>query len=450
MLLPGSEVFISSGRRKFKWLTLTCILFYRVYWRHCVAIFPMRSLLRSLPDPQSIDAPMKAQSYSLLIGALLALCTMPVLAGTTGKIAGRVIDATTRDGLPGATVIVEGASLGASADNEGYYTIINVPPGTYSVALRLVGYARTVVRGVNVSADRTTNLDIRATSEEVSMKEVVVQAERPPIQRDKTYSGAIVGAQAIEAMPVTTVAEVISQQAGVVSSGGELHFRGGRGREVAYMIDGIPVSNAYSQSGGTEVSVENSMVQEIAVLSGTFNAEYGSAQSGVVSIVTRPPAPTLSGSASVYAGDWVSNRQDVFLGVTRVDPLSEKDIQMTLSGPLLLDNLGFFISARHNRSESPYWYQRRFHGTGRMADLCVRTMVQGTQPGACRSDAGDYHSGFAEHGRWCGRTPRDLEVHILHRQTGILTRGETEAGVSGLRLGRGFMGRMSLAQVSAR
>ena len=304
---------------------------------------------------------MKARTIAVRIGMVMLFLPVWLLhAGTTGKIAGRVTDAVTKDALPGATVLVEGVNLGASADVDGYYTIINVPPGTYAVSLRLVGYARTVVRGVNVSADRTTTIDIKAATEEVSLREVVVQAERPPIQRDKTYSGAIVNAQSIEAMPVTSVAEVISQQAGVVSSGGELHFRGGRGREVAYMIDGIPVSNAFNQSGGTEVSVENSMVQEIAVLSGTFNAEYGSAQSGVVSIVTRPPAPTLSGSASVYAGDWVSNRQDVFLGIQRVNPLSEKDVQFSLTGPLLFDNLGFFLSVRHNRSESPYWYQRRF------------------------------------------------------------------------------------------
>lgn len=296
----------------------------------------------------------------LLYGVIAACMVQIAVGGTTGKIAGRVIDTSTREGLPGAAVVVEGMSLGAGADHDGYYTVLNVPPGTYVVSLRLVGYARTLVRGVEVSADRTTRLDIAASPEEVSMREVVVQAERPPIQRDKTYSGAIVGARSIEAMPVTSVAEVVSQQAGVVASGGELHFRGGRGREVAYMIDGIPVSNAFNQGGGAEVAVENNMVQEIAVLSGTFNAEYGSAQSGIVSIVTRAPSRTLNGSATVYAGDWVSDRQDVFLGIGRIDPLSERDVQFTLSGPLLADNLGFFLSARHNNSESPYWYQRRF------------------------------------------------------------------------------------------
>lgn len=301
-------------------------------------------------------------SMRLLIGiaGVLVFSRCLLFGGTTGKIVGMVIDSSTKEGLPGASVVVEGTGLGAGADRDGYYTIINVPPGTYVVSLRLVGYARTFVRSVEVSADRTTKVDIKAVSEEVSMKEVVVQAERPPIQRDKTYSGTIVGSQSIEAMPVTSVAEVISQQAGVVSSGGELHFRGGRGREVAYLIDGIPVSNAYSQSGGNEVSVENSMVQEIAVLSGTFNAEFGSAQSGVVSIVTRPPARILSGTVTAFAGDWVSNRQDVFLGIGSVNPVSERDVQFTLTGPLMFDNLGFFLSARHNASESPYWYQRRF------------------------------------------------------------------------------------------
>ena len=281
-------------------------------------------------------------------------------AGTSGKISGKITDATTKDGLPGAIILIDGTKLGVSTDIDGTYRILNVPPGKYSVRISMIAYTKTVVNEVEVKSDETTNLNIALKQESIDLKEVVVRAERPPIQKDKTYSSATISTQTIEMMPVTSVKELISQQAGVVSSGGELHFRGGRGREVAYIIDGIPVSNAYNQSGGTEVNVENNMIQELSVLSGTFNAEYGSAQSGVVNIVTRRPEKVLSGSVSTYFGDWVSDKQDIYVGIKKINPISEGDIQMSLTGPLLIENLSFFASGRFNKSESPYWYERRF------------------------------------------------------------------------------------------
>ena len=70
-------------------------------------------------------------------------------------------------------------------------------------------------------------------------------------------------------------------QAGVV----EGHFRGGRIGEVAYMIDGIPVNDVFSNSYA--ILVENHAIQEMEIVTGTFNAEYGQAMSGVVNIVTK-------------------------------------------------------------------------------------------------------------------------------------------------------------------
>ena len=67
-----------------------------------------------------------------------------LLAGTTGKIAGRVIDNQTGEGLPGANVFVRGTNFGAATDVEGYYTILNVPPGKFVVEVSMVGYKKVV------------------------------------------------------------------------------------------------------------------------------------------------------------------------------------------------------------------------------------------------------------------------------------------------------------------
>lgn len=298
---------------------------------------------------------------ALFLALLLFGSSTETQAGVTGKISGTITDKDTGEPLPFANVLLVGTNWGASTDQDGHYVIINVPPSTYELTVRYIGYAATTVSGIRVSVDRTSKQNIKLAPQAFEGEEVAVVAERPAIEMDRTHTAAIVNTETVELMPVTEVSEIIEMQSGVVSSGGELHFRGGRGREVAYLIDGIPVQNSYSQSGGNNVAVENSMIEELEVISGTFNAEYGSAQSGVVNIVTKRPAKNFSGSVKAYAGEWLSNQDDIYLGVTDYNPLAEKDINVSLSGPLWSDKLGFFINARYNNWESLGWYQRRYN-----------------------------------------------------------------------------------------
>ena len=179
-------------------------------------------------------------------------------AGITGKIVGKVTDKETGDGLIMANVMVKGTNFGAATDTQGDFVIINVPPGTYQLVVSYIGYATVTVEKVLVSADRTTKQNVALTPEAYQGEEVIVEAERPAVEMDRTHSASIVRAETVDMLPVTELSEVIELQSGIVSSGGELHFRGGRGREVAYLIDGIPVSNAYSQGGGNNVAIENS------------------------------------------------------------------------------------------------------------------------------------------------------------------------------------------------
>ena len=105
---------------------------------------------------------------------------------------------------------------------------------------------------------------------------VTVQAERKLIQFDVTQSESIITSEVLEDMPATEVADILRLQGGVTQDAdGEIHMRGGRSSEVSYMVDGIPVSVMYD--GGISIQIENDNVQELQVISGTFNAEYGRA-----------------------------------------------------------------------------------------------------------------------------------------------------------------------------
>ena len=99
-------------------------------------------------------------------------------------------------------------------------------------------------------------------------------------------------------LPVEEFEDVIALQAGVVTSGGEIHVRGGRGGEISYMVDGITVTDPYNLSMAVEI--ENNSIQELQFISGTFNAEYGQAMSGIVNIITK------DGDFSKYSGSFLT------------------------------------------------------------------------------------------------------------------------------------------------
>ena len=298
----------------------------------------------------------------LLIVLAVFLFVSITFAGTTGKISGRVVDGESGEGLPGVNVILAGSNLGAATDGDGYYRIINISPGTYSLQYSMIGFGVVAVNGIKVNIDRTSTQNVSLTTEVIEGETIVISAERPLIERDRTNTASYVDAETIDQLPVQEVSEIISLQAGVVTgSGGEMHFRGGREREVAYLIDGISVSNAFSQSGGSNVAIENSMIKELQVISGTFNAEYGSAQSGIINVVTKSPEKQFHGDVQFFAGDYVSNNTEQFIGIDQIKAFNEYDFQASLSGPLLHKSLGFFATARFNKDDGYLFGEKRYN-----------------------------------------------------------------------------------------
>ncbi len=283
-------------------------------------------------------------------------------SGTTGKITGRVIDAATKEPLPGANVILQGTSLGAAADAEGRYTILNIPPGIYTVRCTMIGYKIAEYTSVQVRIDLTTTLGIQLTPTVIESKETItIVAERPLVQKDITSSLAVVSQEEIRALPVQELSEVLALQAGITQdAAGQLHFRGGRTGEVAYLIDGISVTDPFSRQ--SVLQVENNSVQELVAVSGTFNAEYGQALSGVVDIATREGGERWHGELNVYAGDYVSSDKKIFMNIDDLDAAAVRNVQATLSGPApgLGKRFTFFLSGRYFYNDGWLYGQRRF------------------------------------------------------------------------------------------
>ena len=281
-------------------------------------------------------------------------------AGTTGKLAGKVTIKDSGEPMIGANVIINDTNLGAATDADGNYYILQVPPGTYSVRFTMIGYQDLIMNNVRIQVDLTTTINASLSESVIGMNEVVVQAERPMIQTDVTYSQANISSEEVEMLPVEEFEDVIALQAGVVSSNGEIHVRGGRGGEIAYMVDGITVTDPFNS--GVSVEIENNAIQELQFISGTFNAEYGQAMSGIVNIVTKDgDYSRYMGSVSYSSGSYVSADGDLFPQIGNFNLSGISDIKGNIEGPILPGKLSFFASGRYKRNDGYLYGQRIFH-----------------------------------------------------------------------------------------
>lgn len=221
-----------------------------------------------------------------IILVVLLWTTGLIFAGTTGKIAGKVTDRETGLALPGANIILVGTTMGAATNINGEYFIINVPPGTYEVRASIIGYTNLVEKNVRVFADLTTTVNFSLPSETLQLGEVVeVIAERPLIQKDVTASAQVRTDDQIQSLPITTVNDAVALNAGTQGRGNNLHIRGGRAGEVAYVVDGLSVEDPQARTIG--LNVGRSALSEMQIISGGFNAEYGNAQSGIILLNTQ-------------------------------------------------------------------------------------------------------------------------------------------------------------------
>jgi len=285
-------------------------------------------------------------SLAVALGALALLSPARAPAGTTGKLSGRVLDAKSKQPIEAVTVFLMGTRLGAYTGAEGRYNILNIPAGTYEVSFSRLGYATRRVQAVIVSADQTTTLDATLGETELVAEEVVVTAERPPVELGVTSTKQTLTSEQIESLPVQDLQDVVNLQAGVV----EGHFRGGRLGEVQYQVDGVSVNNAFSNQ--SMLNLDRSLLQEVQVISGTFDAEYGQAMSGVVNAVLKQGTEDFRWNAEVYGGGFLylgdNERWQAAdsLAESTFRPTGTQSYQLTISGPLPVRDSVFLVSGR--------------------------------------------------------------------------------------------------------
>ncbi|MBI2618624.1 MAG: carboxypeptidase-like regulatory domain-containing protein [Ignavibacteriales bacterium] len=223
---------------------------------------------------------MKTLMRPFLLSALVCLFGTALMA-QTGKVSGTVVDDQTGEALISANVIVEGTTLGAATNLEGFFVILNVPPGTYSVRASMIGYTPVTTVNVRAAIDQTTELAFRLRETALQTEEVVVVASRPIVERGVSSSRANITAREVENLPISQVSSVIGLQAGVQG----LTIRGGESDQTAFIVNGLTLRDERDNTPYTAISLLS--VQDIQIQTGGFNAEYGNVRSGVVNVITK-------------------------------------------------------------------------------------------------------------------------------------------------------------------
>jgi len=255
-------------------------------------------------------------AYKKLI-AIVVLLLIPMLlnhlalAGTTGKISGRVVEKESGDPLPGANILIPGTTMGAASDLDGYFVILGIPPGTYDVQVSMMGYGKVTVNDVRVRIDQTSTVNFELSAEAIAGQEVTVIAQKNEIKQDVATSVVAISANEVRELPYNTIEELATLQAGVEE---DLTIRGSAADQSLFQVDGITLRDPRNNRPITGIAL--SAVKEISLERGGFTAEYGQLQAGLINIVTK------EGSKDHYEGSIIlkySPPQEKHFGISPFD-----------------------------------------------------------------------------------------------------------------------------------
>lgn len=301
------------------------------------------------------------------IKALVLFCVIGlVFAGTDGTLRGKITDI---DGQPlaGAQVFIPELGIGNITDENGNYIILNVPVGTYDVKIQIITHQDVSVGGVNVGMDKTVWLNQSLSLDRLMGEEIDVIVEKKLIDAGITSKEVTINKEAIEALPIRDVSELFSLQSGVVKVESrtqgipdheergleEIHVRGGRSGEIAYMIDGLYVRNPIFGGIGSGTRLNLFAIKEFDWQPGGFNAEYGDAMSAVSNWHTNAGKDEYQYKLKYetsLVGEAMGSRYDELRGYN--------DISAGIGGPMPgLDNFTFWVSGEYTKKENHRVYE---------------------------------------------------------------------------------------------
>lgn len=246
---------------------------------------------------------MKALSIVVLASFLGFLSAPAAFAADAGSVAGKVSDKKTGRAIPFASITIPGAKRGGLTDSEGHFTVSGVPPGSHEVRAQYLGY-KSESQTVVVVAGRSVTLNFAL--EDVVVREekaVEVTAERRLVEVKQGATVRSVGAGEIRNLAVTTVGDVLQQQAGISTDAEQIHVRGGRADETVFVVNGVANKDLITgQSTAGQLNARS--VAEVNVATGAYDVRFGNALSGVVEIKLKEGGEKYESGVTTSAGSY--------------------------------------------------------------------------------------------------------------------------------------------------
>ena len=262
-----------------------------------------------------------------------------------GAINGVVSDAKTKETLGFATVELYDNGIKKAAtptDADGNYEFKNLEASNnYSIKVTYVGYNEVEIKGIGVSVNLTTKVNVQMTSGTLQEVEVI-EFKKKLFEADNTTTGGTMTSEDISHVAYHSINAMAATSAGVSNISGGLNIKGDRTDGTIYFVDGVRVV-------GSQYNVPQSSIEQLSVLTGGIPAEYGDATGGVVSITTKGPSKTFSGGIDALSSEFL-------------DPYGYNNIDGNLSGPLITKYkdtdsakpiLGFFVSGNYLHELDP-------------------------------------------------------------------------------------------------
>ncbi len=333
--------------------------------------------------------------FKKLTVLLLLLVPIFLFAQSSGKIAGVVVDKSTGDPLPGVNVILEGTTMGSSTDIDGYYVILNVPVGVYTIRANYIGYKDVVIENVRVSAGITTEINFQLEPTTLELEEaVVVTAERPLVEKNVTQSISLITNKQIEALPVRGFTNLLQIANSVVVQDNEIHIRGGRVDEVGYYLDGASTVNPLTNRQAVHVIQE--AVEEFQVLAGGYTAEFGGANAGIIRTELKTGTQQFHTSFMLET-DKFAKEGEKFLGTYSY---GHHTGVATISGPLFSKKIRFFLAGENQyRRDRQVRFSKGFEFHNLVDQNPANPAVSGDNPHPDTIAVYKYPDGFTPHNK---------------------------------------------------
>ncbi len=309
----------------------------------------------------------------LALGIAVNGMSLPAWAQGAASYSELVGDVTDKTGaaIAGAKVTVVNKNTNltrtAATDANGHFSVLQLPPGSYSVKVEQSSFQKAVVDPVQLEIGATRTLKINLSVGQVS-ETVEVSAEAATVQTTQSEVTNIIQTQALQDLPLNqrSFTALVTQQPGLVqitstaapsvlsaatNTGSYISADGSMGSSVAYLMDGVNFSNGSQTSPGTAAAGDMpgvEAIQEFKVLSHNYNAQYGGAGAAVVSFATKTGTNRFHGSAYEYLRNDVFDSRSYFdfnqVGAPYKPGFKRNQFGATFGGPIIKDRTFFFLN----------------------------------------------------------------------------------------------------------